>query len=451
MKPKILIVDDDTTLLDSIGRLLEEEGYDIIKESNPVYLSENFESFHFDLMLADIKMPGINGIDLMKIISKKRINIPVVFISGQSTIKTAVEAIKFGAYDFLEKPVDPDRLFLTIRNALLNNALLHENKNIYNELKENNKFIGESISLKKLLSNVNQVAPTNAKVLIQGESGTGKELIAWAIHHNSLRKGMPYIKLNCAAIPSELLESELFGHTKGSFTGADKDKIGKFAAADGGTLFLDEIGDMSFMLQSKLLRAIEENEIEVIGENVPREIDVRIIAATNRNLEEMVNKGEFREDLYHRLNVVSLCIPPLRKRKEDILPLTYHFLRNYNSVYNKKITTISRQAEGLLLNHDYPGNVRELRNIIEKAVIYSLSNQINLEILYKAIGNVDSSYFNNEGNELDLKEARKTFERNYILEKLHKNNWKLGETASSLGIDRTHLFRKMQDLGIEKE
>jgi DNA-binding NtrC family response regulator len=273
-------------------------------------------------------MPGINGLELLNVIIKRYPAIPVLMVSGQSNIKIATEAIKNGAYDFIEKPIDPERLFISVQNAIYKQNLQEAKNNILGELQEKYRIIGKSPAIVEIFNQIEKVANTPVKVVIQGESGTGKELVAWAIHYNSSRSGNPYIKLNCAALPSELLESELFGHKKGSFTGAIADRKGKFIAADGGSLFLDEIGDMNIQLQAKLLRALEEKEIEIIGDNVPKKVDVRVIAATNQNLEKLVKNGTFREDLYHRLNVVKIVIPPLRERVENILPLAYHFLIN---------------------------------------------------------------------------------------------------------------------------
>jgi len=288
--------------------------------------------------------------------------------------------------------------------------------------------------------------------LLYGESGTGKELAAWAIHKNSKRRDKPYIKVNCAAIPSELLESELFGHKKGSYTGATEDREGKFAAANGGTLFLDEIGDMSLTLQSKLLRVLEENEIEIIGENIPRKINVRIIAATNQSLEEKVIRREFREDLYHRLNVIKIVIPPLRDRRADIIPLVRYYLERFNNAYGRNLTKISKQAEGALLNYSWKGNVRELKNIIEKIVIFSQSDEISISDVLNALSDANQVLIRDEFDEtITLQQARDQFEREFIISVLEKHDWKIEETANSLGIDRSNLFRKMKKYEIESD
>ncbi|MBN2709504.1 MAG: sigma-54-dependent Fis family transcriptional regulator [Calditrichaceae bacterium] len=451
---KILVIDDDESVLKSLNKILKLKSYQVDTVQNPAEIKSNPNLFIYNCILLDVKMPGINGMDLLNIIIKNFPTVPVIMISGQSNINIAVEAIKNGAFDFIEKPIDPEKLLVTIQNAIQKQNLQTAKENIFHELSENYQMVGESRAIMNIFNQIDKVADTNAKVLIRGESGTGKELVAWAIHHNSARTGGKYIRLNCAAVPSELLESELFGHRKGSFTGAVSDRIGKFVAADGGTLFLDEIGDMDIQLQSKLLRAIEENEVEVIGDTEPRKVDVRIVAASNKNLEQLVKEGKFRADLYHRLNVVVIQIPPLRERIEDILPLAYHFLTKFNNSYNKQILNISRQAEALLINHTWPGNVRELRNTIEKTVIFSETNEIKINDVQKAL-NIEnfSNRFNSDLSENEmpsLKTANIEFEKKYILQILNLVNWKISEAAELLHIDRTNLFRKMKKLGITK-
>lgn len=451
MYKKILSIDDDENFLKSIKKFMELKGFHVVTISNSSHALDVLQNSYFDCILLDVKMPGINGVDILKISLQKNPSVPVIMISGQSSISIAVEAIKNGAYDFIEKPVDPDRLFVTVQNAITKKNLIDEKETIYEELIENYKIVGESNSIKRVIAKINTVAKTSAKILIYGETGTGKELVAWALHHNSNRRGKPYIKVNCAAIPSELLESELFGHQKGSFTGAHSDRQGKFIAANGGTLFLDEIGDMDLHLQAKLLRVLEENEVDVIGENLPRKIDVRIVAATNQDLKQKIAKGQFREDLFHRLNVVRILIPPLRERPDDILPLAYHFLLEFNDIYNKKVNGFNRQIEGILLNHPWKGNVRELKNVIEKLVIFSKNDKISLKDIENAIGK--ENYNSNnifDDTVLSLKKAKTEFEIKHIKKVLLKNNWKILETARDLGIDRSNLFKKMQKYGIKK-
>ncbi|MCP5063122.1 MAG: sigma-54-dependent Fis family transcriptional regulator, partial [Ignavibacteriae bacterium] len=444
MNFKILSIDDDLNFLKSLKQFLELKGLHVETLSNSTEAFDVIQERDFDCILLDVKMPGLNGVDLLKIAVHKYPPIPVIMVSGQSNINIAVESLKNGAYDFIEKPVDPEKLFHTIKNALYKQTLTKEKENLLSELKGRNKLIGKSKQFLNLLNQVKTVADTPAKVLIYGETGTGKELIAWALHHNSSRKGNPYIKINCASIPAELLESELFGHKKGAFTGAHQSHIGKFIAADGGTLFLDEIGDMNIELQAKLLRVLEEDEVDIIGENKPRKIDVRFIAATNQKLLDKVEEGTFREDLFHRLNVVQIEIPPLRDRPDDVLPLAYHFISIFNEVYNKQVMTISRQVEGILLKQRWFGNIRELKNVIEKLIIFSSSSEIGISDFHTIINNSNSHTDKEIGLAENLKVAKSIFEKDYIVGALNKNNWKVQETAKALGIDRTNLFKKMQ-------
>ncbi len=454
MYKRILSVDDDENFLKSVKKFLELKGFFVTTVSNSGQALEILQNERFDCILLDVKMPGINGVEILEISLNKHPSVPVIMISGQSKISVAVEAIKKGAYDFIEKPLDPNRLFVTVQNALAKKHLTEEKESYYQELLKNYKILGESEATLNILEKIKTVANTNAKVLIHGESGTGKELVAWAIHHNSSRKGNPYIRVNCAAIPGDLLESELFGYKKGSFTGAHSDREGKFIAADGGTLFLDEIGDMDLHLQAKLLRVLEENEVDVIGKNVPRKIDVRIIAATNQNLKEKIKEGSFREDLYHRLNVVNIWIPPLRERKDDILPIAYHFLHEFNDTYNKKVRGFNKQLERILLNHPWKGNVRELKNVVEKLVIFARKDELDHSDIKSALDfdqtkkKPDDEIFDSTGK--SLKEMKTEFERKYITKVLEENDWKLNAAAKVLGIDRTNLFRKMKKLGISK-
>jgi DNA-binding NtrC family response regulator len=452
MNEKILVVDDDENLLKSMKKILGLEHYSVDTLANPMKIESYLELKDYHCLLLDVRMPVISGIEVLKKVIHKYPALPVVMISGQSDIETAVQAIKEGAYDFIEKPIDPERLFVAVKNAIQRHNLQEISDLIYKELQDQFSIIGQSKALKNIVAQIKEVTNTPAKVLILGESGTGKELVAHAIHFNSNRKGKPYIKLNCAAIPSELLESELFGHRKGSFTGAISDRKGKFIEADGGTLFLDEIGNMSIHLQAKLLRVLEDNEVEIIGENIPRKVDVRIISATNQNLEELISKGMFREDLYYRLNVVKIFIPPLRERTEDILPLAYHFLKEFSNSYNKQVLGIKSQVEVLLLNYEWPGNVRQLRNSIEKMVLFNHSGEISYEEAINALELGHSPNHSNSITEDDdsdmLKNAVHNFEKKYILQTLQKHNWKISETAGALGIDRSNLFKKMRKYGL---
>jgi DNA-binding NtrC family response regulator len=453
MTARILVIDDDVNLLKSIKKILSLEGYPADILENGSEADRCLESRNYQCLLVDVKMPVVNGMDILKNVVQNFPDLPVIMISGQSHIETAVQAIKAGAYDFIEKPINPDRLIVTVKNALDRHHLQEFNQSILNELQGQYRLIGTSSALKNIFIQIREVADTQAKILIQGESGTGKELVARAIHHTSSRKEKPYIKLNCAAIPAELLESEIFGHRKGSFTGAIADRKGKFLEADEGTLFLDEIGDLGFHLQAKLLRVFDSNEVEVIGENRPRQVDVRIIAATNQNLERLIAAGKFREDLYYRLNVVKIVIPPLRERREDILPLSFHFLKEFNDAYNKQILSIAGQAQEVLTDHDWPGNVRQLRNILEKIVIFSRSNEIGYHDVIRALELETSpdrpTPAEDQADTLSLKSAIQDYEKKFLSMALQKNNWKINQTARALGIDRSNLFKKLRKYGLK--
>lgn len=453
MNKKILAIDDDSGLLASIKKTLELTNYVVTTLNDPSKYESIENVDQFQAILLDIKMPKIDGLELLTIIHSKHPHIPIIMISGESDIQTAVQSLKDGAYDFIEKPIDPDKLLVTIKNAVSIKSLYDENIRMKDEISKQYSIVYESIWMEDIMHKVEHMAPTRAKVLIYGESGTGKELIARALHEKSDRRDKPYVKINCASIPSELLESEFFGHKKGSFTGAANDHEGKFIQADGGTLFLDEIGDMDLRLQSKLLRAVEESEVELIGDNKPRKVDVRVICATNKNLPDLVKQGKFREDLFHRLNVVKINIPPLRERKDDIPKLVEFYIKKFNEDYNKKIEGINARAVGLLKSYDWPGNVRELKNLIEKVVIYNVSNTITFEDIINSLDegilrhlekNTELKNFNS------LKEARQEFEKRYILKILNEYEWKIQETANALGIDRTNLFKKMKSYEIEK-
>ena len=445
---KILAVDDDQTFLNSLEKVLKSLGYSVETENASTNVAERVKANGIDVILLDVKMPGLNGIELLEKINKFDPSLPIIIISGQSTIDIAVEAMKLGAFDFVEKPIDKKRIETVLRNAFNFRRLSKENAFLTDEIASNFEMVGESSAIKSIFNTINSVAKTNAKILITGETGTGKELVARAIHMHSNRSDEPYIKVNCAAIPTELLESELFGHKKGSFTGATQDKVGKFKTADGGTLFLDEIGDMSLNLQAKILRVLEEGEIEVIGENITKKIDVRIIAATNRILEDEINNGNFREDLFHRLNVININIPPLRERRDDIRPLFYHFLNHFNTDYNKKIMGLNERALAILTKFEWHGNVRELRNFVEKLVIYSQSDFLEVLDVLKLLEERHEENF--ENNQIELKEAKLKFEKEFITNALLLHDGKILQTAESLGIDRSHLFKKMKALGIDK-
>ncbi|MFQ5709147.1 MAG: sigma-54-dependent transcriptional regulator [bacterium] len=454
MFAKILVIDDDANLLKSLKKILSLKNYSVDTCADPVQVENLLACHKYDCILMDVRMPGVNGLDLLKTVLQVCPTIPVIMISGQTSITTAVQSLKDGAYDFIEKPIEPERLFVAVKNAIVKKTLLEERDAIFETLQEKFRMIGDSPVMKEVFQRIDDVANTAAKVLILGESGTGKELVAWALHHNSDRKSKPYVKLNCAAIPSELLESEIFGHRKGSFTGAVSERKGKFIEAHGGSLFLDEIGDMNVQLQAKLLRVLESGEVETIGENFPRKVNVRVIAATNRDLEKMVAEGKFREELYYRLNVVKIVIPPLRERPEDVLPLLHHFLSEFNSIYNKQVLTIKRRAIGLLMNYPWPGNVRELRNVMEKLVIFTQGKEIGIDDVQTALDTghkSDKTLSGMLGDQfIPLKHATHRFEKEYLLTALDKFNWKINDAANALQIDRSNLFKKMRKHDIHR-
>lgn len=454
MKQKILVIDDDVNILKSLEKVLKLEGFHVETLSSPQQVAAKIKEQNFHCILLDIKMPGMDGLEVLSIILKQTMTTPVIMISGQSDIDIAVRSIKKGAYDFIEKPIDPERLLITVNNAIQKLQLIARNKVISHELEKSFKMIGRSPAIYKIYDNISRIAATPAKALILGESGTGKELVARALHFQSDRATKPYLKINCAAIPDELLESQLFGHKKGSFTGASMDHRGVFLQADEGTLFLDEIGDMNLALQAKLLRVLQENEVDVIGNHNPIKIDVRIISASNKNLWKMVKEGLFREDLFHRLNVVEIYLPPLRERLEDILPLAYHFLKQFSEEYNRPVVKLHQQAEAYLLNYSWPGNVRELKNLMERLVLFVDGDIIKLTNVMQAFQSdakpAVASALSDENTDLpDLKTALYKFEKQYIIQSLNHNHWKKEATARTLGIDRSSLFRKQVKFNID--
>lgn len=451
---KILIVDDDKNLLQTLKENLQLKNFSVDTLSNGNRLKLTIKENVYNCILLDVMIPGTHGDELLGIIREQDPSLPVIMISGQSNINTAVLCIKKGAYDFIEKPIDPDKLFISIKNAIEKQHLQNYYKTVLNELKNKFLMVGESKKMQELYNTIQTVANTSATVLIAGETGTGKELVARAIHDNGDRAGKPFISINCAAIPSELLESELFGHRKGAFTDARSDRKGKFSEASDGTIFLDEIGDFDVSLQPKLLRVLQNKEIEVIGENFPRKVNARIIAATNQDLNKLVSTGKFRQDLYYRLNVVEIEIPPLRDRIEDIPLLIDHFLTKFNNQYNKQILSFDHQTKTLLMNYGWPGNIRELEHLVEKLVVLANKKVIKIEEVQKALkfeNNLEVSALEILNDKIfSLKEANRKFEKSYILSVLHLNKWKKSETADTLGIDRSNLFKKMRALDINK-
>ena len=446
MPASILIVDDESGIRQSLSALLRDEGYDVTAVASGEECIEFVGRRAFDLILLDIWLPGIDGLATLERINERDGAPMVVMISGHGKIETAVRATKLGAFDFIEKPLSLDKTVLAVKNALDYLRLEKENRRLRAELEQRYQILGDSVPMKALRQQIALTAPTNGRVLIYGESGTGKELVARALHAQSSRAQGPFVEVNCAAIPEELIESELFGHRKGSFTGASEDKSGKFQKADGGTLFLDEVGDMSLKTQSKVLRALEEQRVEPIGSSEMAAVDVRVIAATNKKLEDEISRNAFREDLFYRLNVIPFTVPPLRDRTEDIPILARHFLAEFNRTYGKKPKELTVAAMDVLLRYPWPGNVRELKNLIERLVIMSPAMHIEPqhlppEVFRDATRSPQHSY-------ATLQEARSAYEREFILRKLEENQWNMTKTATAVGLERTHLYRKMKSLGI---
>ncbi len=458
MNKRVLVVDDEQTILESVTDILEDEGFTVLKAPDGEAALKIMEDELPDLVLLDVWMPGMDGLEVLKRIRVEWPFVPVLIMSGHGTIETAVKATKLGAYDFIEKPLSYEQLLLTIQNALRYHDLQEENVLLKQKAEPRQELTGESPVMRHLKEQIQLVAPTNAWVLIQGENGTGKELVARTIHNLSKRRDKPLIEINCAAIPEELIESELFGHEKGAFTGATSMKRGKFDLANGGTLFLDEIGDMSLKTQAKILRILQEQRFERVGGSKTISVDVRIIAATNKDLEEEIKAGRFREDLYHRLNVIPIEVPPLRERKEDIPLLVDEFLREFagqTALGPKKVTPEVIEA---LKTYDWPGNVRELRNMVERLVILSRGREITVDDLPPNFlqGGSESSPLSQGGNAdapwlscNDYREAKSLFEREYLLRKLKENDGNIKKTAQAIGLERRHLHRKIKALGLE--
>jgi len=438
-KATILIVDDEEGILETLSGILEDEGYEVITASSGEDALEQFKAFSPEIVLLDVWLPGMDGIEVLKKIKEGNNFTSVIMISGHSNIDTAVNAIKLGAYDFLEKPLSLEKVLILIKNALDMQRL---ERRIGEEKWE---IVGQSPQIIALKETIRKAASSNSRILIYGESGTGKELVARAIHNESPRRNSNFIEVNCAAIPHELIESELFGHEKGSFTGAFERKKGKFELAHGGTLFLDEIGDMSPATQAKVLRVIETQEFQRVGGHKKIKVDVRIIAATNKNLQEEIKKNNFREDLYFRLNVIPIHIPPLRERKEDIPLLADYFLKEFAQQYGQKSKKLSKRAMQTLMSYDWPGNVRELKNIIERFVIMNPAEIIDFKEMPFAMEEESKDIYKFK----TLREAREQFERKFIIRKLREHNWNVSKTAEEMEIERSNLHRKIKALGIK--
>ncbi len=446
---KILIVEDEELMRVILEELLKGEGYEVFTAEDGESAIEIFSVEDIDLIVTDIRMQGMDGLELLDKLKSIDENALVIIITAYSSIDSAIAALRKGAYDYITKPFVNEELLKTIRNALRQRELFRENRYLRRELNKRYSFsevIGTSESLQNVFRLVEKISPTNSTVLIQGESGTGKELIARAIHHNSLRADKPFIAVNCGALPESLLESELFGYVRGAFTDAKSDRKGLFRSAEGGTIFLDEVSEMPPSLQVKILRALQEHEVTPVGSNIPIKFDARIIAATNKNLEEEVKSGRFREDLFYRLSVIEINLPPLRERKEDIPLLARHFIKKISKRQGVPEKKIPRDVMLALTAYNWPGNVRELENAIERAFILSQSEQIELDCLPAKI--VDYSKNSMEIRDpLGYRPTLEEMERRYILEVLRSTNYDKAEAAQILGIDLSTLYRKLKRYG----
>jgi two-component system nitrogen regulation response regulator NtrX len=448
IKDNILVIDDERGIRSALKGILEDEGYNIKTANTGEDCLKLLERKNFDLVLLDIWLPEMDGIEVLKKIKTMDENPQVVMISGHGTVETAVKATKLGAYDFLEKPLSLEKVVLTVKNALRQKRLEEENVQLRQKIKVKYDLIGKSPSIRKLRDEINKTAPTNGGVLIYGERGTGKYLVARLIHQESPRKNKRFVEINFAAIPEDLIESELFGQVKGALVNADKDKKGKLMLADGGTLFLDEISNMSLKTQAKIARIIKEKKFEPLGSNESITVDTRLIAATNKNIKNLIANGKFREDLFLKLNIIPMVIPPLRERKEDIPLLIEHFLKYFSLEYGKKKKSMSKKAMTAFLNYSWPSNVSELINVIERFVIMVQDEEIKASHLSLLVEPRESEYSPGFNKSRPLKQATKQFEKDYIHKALIRHNWDISETASDLNVDRERLNEKIKKMGI---
>jgi DNA-binding NtrC family response regulator len=449
MKAHLLIVDDEANTLASLSRAFRLANYEVTVADNADRALQLIKSQNFDLVFSDVVMPGKTGLALLEELRAQNIAIPVVMMSGQADIEKAVKATKLGALDFLEKPISSEKLLLTVENALKLQRLESENRQLKQRLGKH-EIVWAGDAMKKIMAQLDRVAASDTRVCILGETGTGKELIARTLHEKSQRAAGPFVALNCAAVPAELIESELFGHEKGSFTGAAGRHVGKFEQAERGTIFLDEIGDMPLAMQAKLLRVLEENEVERIGGDKPVPVDVRVIVATHCNLETLVRKGKFRQDLFHRVYVFPVVLPPLRERREDIPVLIEHFTKQICNQNNWKVIPCDPAAVKTLQAYAWPGNIRELRNIVERLLLLSTGDSITVEAVQSALPQTSSG---NSAGVIDisgpLADRVQNFERETILAELKNQNYHITNTAKALGLERSHLYKKAEQLGID--
>jgi two-component system nitrogen regulation response regulator NtrX len=450
---RILVVDDEPGIRQALGQLLEYEGYEVQTAAGGADGLAIYDRFRPHLVFLDVKMAGLDGLEVLKRLRQGDPNATVVMISGHATIQTAVEATQLGAYDILEKPLDTDRVLVLLRNAFETRLLTEENERLRETIASRYEIVGRTYGIRALLERIDKVAATPARVLITGENGTGKELVARAIHRGSLRAKKPFVEVNCAAIPTELIESELFGHMKGSFTGAISDRAGKFEQADGGTLFLDEIGDMSLSAQAKVLRVLQDGFVTRLGGSKPIQVDVRVLAATNKQLEEEIANGRFREDLYYRLNVVPITVPALRERREDIEQLVVYFLQQFAARDGLPARDITDDALRRLAELEWPGNVRELRNTVERLVILASAATIGVGDVDRLVGKRAAEPAG-LGTLLDcatFEEFKVAAERTYLLAKLRAFDWNVSETARALDMPRSNLYKKIERYALMRE
>lgn len=449
MTNTILIVDDEKGIRDTLRGVLVDEGFVVETVATGEECLEKAKTRDYACILLDIWLgDGIDGLETLQTLKAEGVDAAVVMISGHGNIETAVKSTKLGAFDFIEKPLSLDRTVITVKNAIHIRELEVANEQLQNELAQNYVMVGESVAMRALRKQIEIVAPTDGRVLISGESGTGKELVARAIHTQSKRKASPFVEINSAAIPEELVESELFGHAKGAFSGATKAKKGKFEIADGATLFLDEIGDMSPTVQAKMLRVLEEQRFEPVGSNTPVSVDVRVISATNKPLESLIDNGNFRPDLFYRLNVIPFQVPPLRERREDVPLLVEHFSRRFSADYGKQQKDFTDDAIRKLAEYDWPGNVRELKNTIERIVIMSSKKKIDaadLPAVEPSEAPAISFRFPT------FKDATDAYQREFIQHKLAEFDGNVAKAAENMGVDRSHLYRRMRNLGIKSQ
>ena len=470
-KPRILVIDDEAAIRDSLKMILEYEDYQFIGAASGQDGLAAVQKERPDAVLLDIKMPGMDGMEVLRKLHALDEGLPVIMISGHGATATAVEAIKSGAVDFFDKPLSTERVIVTLRNVLKQSELVAENRDLKLAMESRYEIVGQSPSLRSVLESVQRAAPTNATVLLLGESGVGKELVARTIHRNSPRQGQRFVQVNCAAIPEELIESELFGHEKGSFTGATEKQVGKFEQADRGTIFLDEVGDMSQKTQAKVLRVLQEQEVERLGSARTIKVDVRVIAATNKNLEEAIERGEFREDLYFRLNVIPIVVPPLRERRDDIPRLVQHFAKRTTEEHNLKPKRFDTAAMDALTRYRWRGNIRELRNTVERLMIMTPAETVRVDDLPSDIRSSESSSARppvsssspdpavapvpkGDGQSSGagtLREFKDAAERAYLVQKLRESNWNISKTAEIIDTPRSNLYKKLEQYGIKQE